>query len=286
MASNYQKLSCLGPHGFHRMAYRQWGDRQNTNHLICVHGLTRNSHDFDRFAEVLQQDYLVTCPDVVGRGRSDWLPVKADYGYPLYTADLAALIARLGTDAVDWVGTSMGGLAGMMLAAQSGSPIRKLVVNDIGPVVPAGLVRRIVGYLGDNLTFKTMQAAEVYLRGLYKGFGPLTDEQWLEVAVNSTYQNRDGSYTLAYDPGIAENWRRIPVDQVKDEELWGIWDAIQCPVLVLRGELSDALPAEVAEQMTRRGPKAELITIPETGHNPPLMDPEQIEFVRRWLRKD
>jgi pimeloyl-ACP methyl ester carboxylesterase len=286
MASSFHKLLCLGPHGFHYIAYKQWGELANNRHLVCVHGLTRNSQDFDRFAAVLQHDYRVTCPDVVGRGRSDWLPVKTDYGYPLYVSDMATLLGRLDTEVVDWVGTSMGGLIGMHLAAKPNAPIRRLVLNDIGPLIPAELIKRILTYLGDVPTFDTLKGAKDYLQDLYQGFGPLTEDQWLEVAVNSTYQNRDGSYTLAYDPGIADSWRGTPLDEVKDQDLWDVWDAIQCPVLVLRGAESDALPAEVAEEMRRRGPKAEVINIPETGHCPPLMDPEQIERVRQWLLKD
>ena len=279
MASTSNNLLCLGPHGFHNIAYRQWGNVSNHQHLVCVHGLTRNSHDFDRFAQAMESDYRVTCPDVVGRGRSDWLPVKADYGYPQYTADAAALLGRLSTHEVDWVGTSMGGLIGMMLAAQPNSPIRKLVLNDIGPLIPGALIVRIKSYLGEPVHFETLKEAKAYFQELYDSFGPLNEDQWLEVAINSTYQKRDGSYGLAYDPGITEGF---PAEN-EDIDLWGNWDMVKCPVLVLRGMKSDALTADIADQMQRRGPGCEVIEVPETGHAPPLMDPEQIERVRKWL---
>lgn len=286
MATTVHKLLCLGPHGFHNIAYRQWGDPANKRHLMCVHGLTRNSHDFDRFAAALQQDYRVTCPDVVGRGRSDWLPVKEDYDYPLYTADMATLLGRLDAPTVDWVGTSMGGLIGMQLAAQPNSPIRKLVMNDVGPQIPKELIVRIMSYLGQMAEFDSVKQAVTYFKDLYESFGPLTDDQWLEVAINSTYQKRDGSYSLAYDPGIADRWRATPKEQIGDIDLWGIWDNVRCPVLVLRGEHSDALTDEIVAQMQRRGPRCEIINVPETGHAPPLMDPEQIARVRDWLLAD
>lgn len=282
MASRSHTVACLGSHGFHTMAYRQWG--KPGRDLVCVHGLTRNSHDFDRFAAVLQQDYRVTCPDVVGRGRSDWLVDKASYGYPQYTADMAALIARLGVRELDWVGTSMGGIIGMMLAAQPNTPLRKLVLNDIGPAVPRALVLRILDYLGQEPAFATLEQAKRYLQELYAGFGPLSEAQWLEVAVNSTYQKRDGSYGLAYDPGIADPWRAVPREEHQDIDLWGVWDKVRCPVLVLRGAVSDAITWQTAERMQTRGPaEVTVIEVPETGHAPPLMDPEQIERVRRWL---
>ena len=279
MASTSNNLLCLGPHGFHNIAYRQWGSVSNHQHLVCVHGLTRNSHDFDRFAQAMESDYRVTCPDVVGRGRSDWLPVKVDYGYPQYTADAAALLGRLSTHEVDWVGTSMGGLIGMMLAAQPNSPIRKLVLNDIGPLIPGALIVRIKSYLGQPVHFETLKEAKAYFQELYDSFGPLNEDQWLEVAINSTYQKRDGSYGLAYDPGITEGFP----EENEDIDLWGNWDMVKCPVLVLRGMKSDALTADITDQMQRRGPGCEVIEVPETGHAPPLMDPEQIERVRKWL---
>lgn len=283
MASSIKFLLCLGPHGFHRMAYRQFGAPDCKRHLVCVHGLTRNSTDFERFAEAMQDEYLVTCPDVVGRGHSDWLPVKTDYGYPLYLGDAATLLGRLDARSVDWIGTSMGGLIGMHLAAKPGSPIRKLVLNDIGPFVPAAFIERVQEYIGLPMVFTSAHEAEEYLRELYQGFGPLTDDQWREVTLNSTTRQADGSYVLAYDPGIAEPFKAAPTG---DSALWEVWEKVDCPVLVLRGAESEALRADTLKEMKERKPDIEVIEIPKTGHVPPLMDPVQISKVRNWLLKD
>lgn len=273
-------VACLSPAGFHRMAYTQWGREGAERTVVCVHGLTRNGRDFDHLALALTDTSRVACPDVVGRGRSDWLGNPALYGYPQYLADMAVLLARLDVDSVDWVGTSMGGLIGMMLAAQPGSPIRRLVVNDVGPFVGQEGLQRIADYVGKDPVFEDMAAVDAYLRFVLMGFGRLTDRQWRHMAETSARRLPDGRYGLAYDPGIAEVFRSQPVGPV---DLWHLWDSVTCPVLVLRGAKSDILTAETAEEMTRRGPKARLVTIPNVGHAPALMDEEQIGAVRAFL---
>jgi Predicted hydrolases or acyltransferases (alpha/beta hydrolase superfamily) len=275
-----KSLYCLGLHGFHRVAYREWGDPGNPRVLVCVHGLTRNGRDFDRLALALASEYRVACPDVVGRGRSDWLSVAGDYAYPTYLADMAALMARLDCKEVDWVGTSMGGLIGMMLAAQPASPMRRLVLNDVGPLIPkAGLVR-IAGYVGKDPRFANIAALERYLREVYAGFGALADDEWRELAENSARLLEDGSYGLAYDPAIAATFATDPAE---DMDLWSIWDRVRCPVLVLRGTESDLLTSDIARAMCTRGPGARLVEFAAVGHAPMLRDPEQIAVVRNWL---
>jgi pimeloyl-ACP methyl ester carboxylesterase len=273
------ELRNLGPHGFHRTQYWEWGDPANPQVVICVHGLTRNGRDFDALAQALAPYFRVICPDVVGRGRSDWLANKADYGYPLYLSDLTALIARAGVESVLWVGTSMGGLIGMMLAAQAGNPIRKLVVNDVGPLVPKAALERLAQYVGKAPPCSDLDQFEAYLRQVCAPFGPLTDAQWRHLASTSVQRNDGGGFGPAYDPGIATAF----AGELKDVVLWPLWDTIACPVLVLRGARSDLLLRETAEQMTQRGPKAKLKQFDGVGHAPALMSVDQIEVVRDFL---
>ncbi|WP_199720773.1 alpha/beta fold hydrolase [Azospirillum cavernae] len=269
----------LSAAGFHRVAYTQWG-RDDAPAVLCVHGLTRNGRDFDPLALALADRRRVACPDVVGRGKSAWLPVPALYGYPQYCADMAALIARMGVDQVDWVGTSMGGLIGMTLAAQPNNPIRRLVINDVGPLISKVGLQRIADYVGKDPVFEDVAAVEAYLRFTLMGFGRLTDGQWRHLAEHSARQRPDGLLGLAYDPGIADAFKAQPM---QDVDLWALWDRVTCPVLVLRGAESDLLTAETAEEMTRRGPGARIIEIPHTGHAPALMSEEQIAVVRSFL---
>ncbi len=269
----------LSAAGFHRVAYTQWG-RDDAPAVLCVHGLTRNGRDFDPLALELADRRRVACPDVVGRGKSAWLPIPALYGYPQYCADMAALIARMGVDQVDWVGTSMGGLIGMMLAAQPNNPIRRLVINDVGPLISKVGLQRIADYVGKDPVFEDVAAVEAYLRFTLMGFGRLTDGQWRHLAEHSARQRPDGLLGLAYDPGIADAFKAQPM---QDVDLWALWDRVTCPVLVLRGANSDLLTAETAEEMTRRGPGARIIEIPHTGHAPALMSEEQIAIVRSFL---
>jgi len=273
-------LSCLGPHGFHRVRYTEWGAAGNPEVVICVHGLTRNARDFDLLAQALAKDYRVLCPDVVGRGLSDWLAHPQDYGYPLYLSDMTALIARSGAERVRWVGTSMGGLIGMMLAAQPGSPIERLVINDVGPLVPRAALERIAGYVGRTGPFADASVLEVHLRSVLAPFGPLSDAQWAHLAAHSMRRNPDGSLSLAYDPAIANAFAGPQQDVV----LWPVWDAVACPTLVLRGADSDLLREDTAQEMTDRGPRAQLRVFSGIGHAPALMSEDQIDAVVAFLR--
>ncbi len=273
----------LGPHGFHRLAYVEWGAPPREHVLLCVHGLTRNGRDFDFLARALAETYRVVCPDVAGRGKSAWLAKASDYGYPQYLADMTALIARLEVDAVDMVGTSMGGIIGMMLAAQPGLPVRRLVVNDVGPFIPKMALERIAAYVGQDRTFVDLEAVEAHLRDVHAPFGPLTDEQWQYLAWHSARPRDGGGFGLAYDPAIGDAFKGDePIDDV---DLWSVWDAIRCPVLVLRGAESDHLPAETAAEMRERGPRAEVVEIAGVGHAPALMADDQIALVRDWLAR-
>jgi pimeloyl-ACP methyl ester carboxylesterase len=269
----------LGPSGFHRLVYAEWGAATAPRTLICVHGLTRNGRDFDRLAAALSERYRVICPDVAGRGRSDWLPA-AEYTYPQYLADMTVLIARLGAGDVDWLGTSMGGLIGMQLAAAAQSPVRRLILNDIGPFIPKAALARIGDYVGKDPHFASLDELEAYLRKIHAPFGPMTDQDWRHLALQGYRRRENGGFGLAYDPGIAVNF----LAGVKEDlDLWAVWDKIACPVLVLRGATSDVLTASTAKEMQKRGPKAKVIECAGAGHAPGLVTEDQIAAIRDWL---
>lgn len=273
-------VQCIGPHGLHRMAYTEWGDPANPRVLICVHGLTRNGRDFDTLAAAMCRDYRVVCPDVAGRGRSEWLKVKADYALPTYVADMVTLIARLDVESVHWIGTSMGGLIGMLIAAQPGNPIHRLVLNDVGPSITAASIERIGEYVGTAPTFPDLAAAEAYLRNVCASFGALPDDQWRHLTEN-VVAPVEGGFAMVYDPGIGDPFRNSPL--VEDVDLWSVYDAIRCPTMVLRGADSDLLLPETLAEMGRRGPAARTVEIPCVGHAPMLLDAEQIDLVRNFL---
>ena len=273
-------LACLGPSGFHRIAYDEWPGPPGAPTLVCVHGLSRNARDFDGFAEAMSKTHRVVCPDMPGRGRSEWLKNSAEYAFPTYLSDCAGLIARLDVEAVEWVGTSMGALIGMLLAAQPGAPIRKLVVNDAGPFVSKEGLNRIGAYLGTGATFESIEAMETAVRTNNAPYGPLTDAQWRKVTLDSARQLPDGRLGYNYDPRLGDPYKSGPVGDV---DLWPFWDAVSCPVLVLRGEHSDVLGREVAQAMTQRGPKARLVEFAGLGHAPQLLAEDQIGVVRDFL---
>jgi pimeloyl-ACP methyl ester carboxylesterase len=277
MSPDLSHLLCLGPHGFYRLAYASWGRAGRP--VVCVHGLSRNGRDFDALAARLAATGPIVAPDMPGRGRSDWMADKADYGYPLYLGAAAALIGSLGADEIDFVGTSMGGLIGMMLAAQPGSPIRRLVLNDVGPFLPKAALERIGTYVGQILDFAGLSDLETYLRRVAASFGTLTDRQWREMAIHSARALPNGRLALHYDPAIG-----LPFQgELADVDLWPIYDRITCPTLVIRGGVSDLLRGETAAEMTRRGPKARLHEVPGVGHAPALLDEDQIGVIARFL---
>ncbi len=284
MLMDKRSFMSLGPHGFHRIAYYQWGNAHARKVAVCVHGLTRTGRDFDAIATALtDDDYRVACPDLPGRGESHWLASHADYAPPVYMADMAALMARMGAEQVDWIGTSLGGMVGMMLAAQPNTPIRRLVLNDVGPFISKVALARIAEYVGADPQFPDLKALEAYLREVHAPFGPLTDEQWAHLAEHSVRHDETGALRLHYDPGIGAAYRE---GFSEDVEFWAVWDAVSCPVLVLRGAQSDILLKETADEMLTRGPTTEIVEFPDLGHAPMLMDRAQIRVVRDWLAAD
>jgi pimeloyl-ACP methyl ester carboxylesterase len=279
-------VKCLSPAGFHRMAYVEWGDPHNPRVLICVHGLTRCGRDFDYLAQALAADYRVVCPDVVGRGQSDWLREPLHYAIPQYAADMVALLARLDVETVDWLGTSMGGMIGMALAAQAETPIRRLILNDVGPVIGAGALARIGEYLATPPDFATIEEAEHYIRLIAAPFGNLTDGQWRHLTERVVKTGANGRIALRYDPGIAAPFNAAVAAQGeagKDVDLWPLYDAIRCPTLVVRGETSDLLSRQTVAEMGERGPRARGAEIPGVGHAPMFMDDAQVAVVCNFL---
>ena len=273
-----ERLTCKGSYGVHQLVYSCWGDLDNPP-ILCLHGLTRNRRDFDTLANVLAQNYQVICLDIVGRGESDWLPNARDYDYPVYIEDILILLAHLKIKTVDLLGTSMGGLIGMWLAACPHSPVRRLILNDIGPWVPQVGLMRIAQYLlQPPVHFTSMEEVETYVRKVHAQFGLLTTEQWRELAQHSVKSLPEGGYRLTYDPKIA--W---PFKEIKEINLWSVWEQIRCPVLLLWGEHSDLLSTDIIEQMKIIHPTMEVVTVPHTGHAPALKNAEQIQIIQKWL---
>ncbi len=286
-------VQCVSTVGLHKMAYKEWGDPCNSNILICVHGLTRVADDFDSLATALSTSYRVICPDVVGRGRSSHLRDPQLYNIPQYVSDMVTLLAQVlanGATAVSWLGTSMGGLIGMILASLPGSPIRKLILNDIGPTLNVTALRRIGEYLGQPMRFATLADGVHFIRTISNSFGPHSDEEWHKLGRDVLRQDADGSWIRHYDLGLAVPFQQASaeVENIKKQEviLWSAYDAIQCPTLLVRGAESDLLTTDTAQAMTQRGPKATLVEIPGVGHAPTFVHPEQIAIVQNFLNAE
>ena len=263
------------------MTYVEWGD-PSARALVCVHGLTRCARDFDFLAqEMVRHGYRVICPDVVGRGDSGWLTDPMDYAVPTYTKHLLMLLAHLQLESVHWVGTSLGGLIGMSIAAMPGSPIERMVLNEVGPVVSLPALQRIALYVGKWPPLPTIEAAEQYVRAVSAPFGPHTDAEWRFLTEHVVRRNPDGSLRMHYDPAIAVPFAAEPPEE--DLVLWKLYDDIRCPTLVLRGEHSDMLTRDTVAQMALRGPRAKAIEIAGVGHAPTLIHADQIAIVRDFL---
>lgn len=285
MQPQIKTVQCLSPAGLHRMAYKEWGDPANPQVLVCVHGVTRVSDDFDALAAAMADRYRVICPDVVGRGRSSWLKDPKFYVVPQYVSDMVTLIARLDVPQVDWFGTSMGALIGMGLAALPDSPVRRMVMNDVGPTLNFEALSRIGDYIGQDLRFDSFAQGCEYIRAISAPFGPHTDEEWDKLARDVLRQGEDGRWRRHYDPALALPFKALTVDNAKQGEaaMWAAYDAIRCPVLLVRGSGSDLLTRETAREMTERGPRATLVELEGIGHAPTFMHDDQIALARRFF---
>lgn len=286
-------VSCPDTTGSHRMAYWQWGRPDASHVVLCVHGLSRQGRDFDTLARALLmrggESLRVVCPDVVGRGQSDWLKDPRGYQVPAYAADMGVLLQALQPATLDWVGTSMGGLIGMALAGQPQLPfpIRKLVLNDVGPAISWQAIERIGSYLGDPLRFASVEEAAEALRRISIGFGPHTQEQWLALTrpMLKPAPEGDGRLMLHYDPAIAVPFRALTPESSAQSEvvLWQLYDAIRAQTLLLRGTESDLFARETALAMTQRGPRARLVEFAGVGHAPTLVAEDQVRAVCDFL---
>ncbi|AMS32227.1 hypothetical protein AEM42_07105 [Betaproteobacteria bacterium UKL13-2] len=271
-------VACHGSIDDHRIHVTEWGAVENPNVLICVHGLTRCGRDFDVLAQRLSDRYRVLCPDIAGRGLSDWLNNKADYNYPQYVSDMVRVIAKTGQKTVHWVGTSMGGIIGMLLAAQPNSPITRLVINDIGSFIPKAALQRIGTYVGGYPEFDSINAAVQAVRAV-SPFGPLSDQQWHDLTVPLVCQNTAGKWHFRYDPAIGGAFKE---GEIGDVDLSEFWNAIRCPVLVTRGEDSDLLLKSTFDAMCQK-PLVRGVTFAQTGHAPMFQDDASIGLVREFL---
>lgn len=297
------EVVCPHPEGQHRMSYWRWGSPQAQRVVVCAHGLTRQGRDFDRLAQALlaqsPHPLQVICPDVAGRGRSAWLDHPALYQIPQYAADMLAMLgqvqADLGTEplhSLDWVGTSMGGLIGMVLAGQTGlplpAPLRRLVLNDVGPAITWSSVERMKAYVGQYGQYKNLDEAAAALWSLSQGFGPVPLEVWREMSSHMTRPGNAGGLTLHYDPAIGIPLRAMTPEMAASGEatLWALYDQIEAQTLLIRGQDSDLLTPETALAMTQRGPRARLETWPGYGHAPTLTSEDQIRVVADFLLSD
>lgn len=292
-------VNCPHPEGQHRMAYWSWGDPAAAHVVLCVHGLTRQGRDFDRLAQALVERSAgrlrVVCPDVAGRGRSDWLPSGALYQVPQYASDMLALLGQLHAAApigqLDWVGTSMGGLIGMVMSGQAGlplpAPVRRLVLNDVGPAINWSAVQKMQQYAGRYGRYADLAEAAAAMRALSLGFGPVPDDVWLDMSSHMVRDLPEGGVTLHYDPAIGEPVRALTSEAAQAGEalLWSVYDQIQAEVLLIRGQESDLLLPPTAQAMTERGPRARLVEWAGIGHAPTLTAPEQIEVLADFLLK-
>jgi pimeloyl-ACP methyl ester carboxylesterase len=278
------------------MAYWQWGDPQASHTVVCVHGLSRQGRDFDVLAQALVErsktPLRVVCPDVVGRGKSDFLTDPQGYQLPTYVADMLQLVAQLKPTTLDWVGTSMGGLIGMLLCAYApsvGASVRRLVLNDVGPVIQWQALQRIGQYLGKSGQFATVQEAADAMWTISSSFGPHTPAQWLALSQPMLKPlagaQGPGEWTLHYDPAIALPFGAMTAQQAQEGEafLWQAYDAISAQTLLLRGAQSDLLSVATAQQMTQRGPQAQLVEFAGVGHAPTLIAPDQVDAVADFV---
>jgi pimeloyl-ACP methyl ester carboxylesterase len=285
-----ESVQCISPDGLHHMFYKDWGDIDNPNVLLCVHGVTRVSDDFDALAQELLPHFRVICP-VVGRGRSGWLRTPMNYQVQQYVCDMVTLIARINVNAgnLSFLGTSMGGMIGSSLAALPGNPIQKLILNDIGPVINDSALGRIGQYIGQPIRFATFDEADQYIRSISATFGEHTEEQWKKLSRDVLCQDKDGMWTRNYDLNLAVSMQAYSngdsPEMVKTLQtmMWAAYDAIKCPTLLMRGAESDLLSHDTALKMTQRGPKAKLVEFEKVGHAPTLVHADQIAVVKEFL---
>ncbi len=275
-------IPILNADGTHKIAVHEWGNANAEETVFCVHGLTRNGRDFDVLASSLCDSYRVIAVDMVGRGKSQWHTDHAHYNYVDYVADIAHIFTQLKLIKTHWIGTSMGGIIGMMVANSFPQFLKTLTINDIGCLVPAAGLKRIAEYVSTN-NFKTRAEAEAALCSRCAAYGIQAEEHWQNLFVHSIEETGDCCFRLAYDPAIAQGF--VKNDDVKDIDLWSLWEMVKkIPTLLIRGDKSDILPAGVAKKMQETHPNLQLLTVPDVGHAPALMDDAQITTIAGFLK--
>jgi pimeloyl-ACP methyl ester carboxylesterase len=263
------------------MAVHDWGDEKNSRVVICVHGLSRNGRDFDVLADALSKDFRVLCPDVPGRGESDWLASTEQYAIPVYAQFMQAMLTEFGVTAYDWVGTSMGGLIGMVIAATPGSSMRRFVVNDVGPVIERVALNRIAMYVGNNPVYSSYPDVFAAARPFLSTFGPLSHEQMNHMIATSVQKRPDWRWEYKMDPRVGDAFRASLAGPEVD--LWPLWAGVKQPVLILRGANSDLLSEATLAKMIEMHPNARALTIADTGHAPMIFDAPTVSAVAAFL---
>jgi pimeloyl-ACP methyl ester carboxylesterase len=288
----FDSVQCISAAGIHRMAYVEWGDAANRDVVVCVHGLTRCARDFDRMAQALLPRFRVVCPDVVGRGLSDHLKNPLLYGIPQYVSDMFTLLARVNAQRLMWMGTSMGGLIGMGIAAQKDSPIERMLINDIGPKIETSSLQRIGSYLGKMPRFADFEAAVDYVAMVSASFGEHSRDEWRELTRHVVQQTdvgqKNSGWTARYDPAIAVPFMSATPEQAAAGEalLWQGWSAIKAQTLVARGENSDLLSRQTVAQMLAHNPRARSVEIAGVGHAPTFMHDDQIALAKKFFEDE
>jgi len=277
-------VTCTSPDGPHRMAYHAWGNPNNSKVLVCVHGLTRRGSDFKTLAEAMNQDYYVVCPDVVGRGDSDRLKNPMHYGVPQYVADMASLIKQLNVTQVNWFGTSMGGLIGMVYAAMPKSPIRRMLINDVGPRIEPEAIKRLGSYVGQPFSFSNRTDALQRLNEICASFGSHTPDEW-EIYNGPMLVQKEGLWVMHYDPDISVPFASVNPIMAKAGEIamWHAFKQIHIPMLIVRGGESDLLSAKTVAEMCKVNPYIRSIEIPGVGHAPAFVKSEQVALAKEFF---
>ena len=277
-------VECTSPAGQHRMAYHAWGDPRNPNVLYCVHGLSRRGSDFRVMAEALCDRYYVVCPDIVGRGDSDYLSNPMFYTVPQYLSDMVSLSSKLSIEQVNWFGTSMGGLIGMVYAAMPGHRVRRLILNDVGPRIEAAALIRLASYVGKPFAYVNRHIALEKLNSICAPFGKHTDSEW-ELLNGPMLLEKNAQWILHYDPAISVPFSAVTPAIAKAGELamWQSFQSIDCPILIVRGAESDLLSKQTVAEMCALNPRATSIEIEKAGHAPAFIKAEQIDIARQFF---
>lgn len=268
--------------GFHKIIYKEWGRPNAESAIICVHGLTRNGRDFDFIAQHLKDTYHLICPDLVGRGQSDWFTDSKHYHVAQYIQDITVLLAKIEAKNIIWLGTSLGGIIGMIMAALPRSPINRLILNDIGPYINKEATRSLAADLKQEHTFNSQEELREFLKAEYQHLGDFTDDHFDHLVKHDSRKNKSGKYTRAFDPNVTKNLDRVTH---KDIDLWQYWQGINCPTLLLRGEHSPILTKETALKMCQNKPNITFIEFPNAHHPLPLIGDEEITQITKWLKK-